>query len=379
MKNKKVIFIITIIFLIVCGLIGYISYINSPPVKAQRQLNLGNKYLAELDYEQAIVAYEAAIEIEPMNIDAYFGLIEAHIGLGDWNSALEISLKGYENTHNEELKVKADEIQAELDKIAEEQARAEAEERRKQAEAEWRSQYDLIVEADNGWHCFVERVYSDEEKRILNNLIQACENNAPQEIMNSGISSLYVEDEYGCTYMGVLFGDYALELYIGYYEDENYVINSCNGNIYSLVDGKDGYSFNVDDFTAGSQEFIKCPCVNGYFDGELSGIGYYNEDNGYRDSISGIVKKGRVICGERRAYMECCEFLEIGIADGHFYERVKSYGHSDVEHITHVTKDEETYIGKEAQIDDGQFVPNEDSWNGANVFFELELEEMFAE
>lgn len=33
--------------------------------RLQEQLRLGEKYLTELDYEQAIAAYRAAIEIDP--------------------------------------------------------------------------------------------------------------------------------------------------------------------------------------------------------------------------------------------------------------------------------------------------------------------------
>ena len=49
--------------------------------KLQTQLDLGNKYLAEEQYEDAIVAFEAAISIEPKTPEAYKGLAEGYGGL----------------------------------------------------------------------------------------------------------------------------------------------------------------------------------------------------------------------------------------------------------------------------------------------------------
>jgi tetratricopeptide (TPR) repeat protein len=71
---------------------------NTPAKKLARQLDLGQKYLAELDYEQAIVAFNGAIEIDPMCAEAYLGKAEAYEGLGDLEAALETLEEGYERT-----------------------------------------------------------------------------------------------------------------------------------------------------------------------------------------------------------------------------------------------------------------------------------------
>ncbi|WP_031547542.1 tetratricopeptide repeat protein [Oribacterium sp. FC2011] len=44
----------------------------------EKQLTLGNKYLIDLDYEQAILAFNKVIEIDPKITDAYNGLGEAY-------------------------------------------------------------------------------------------------------------------------------------------------------------------------------------------------------------------------------------------------------------------------------------------------------------
>ncbi len=53
-------------------------------------LDLGEKYLLDLDYEQAIVYFNQVIEVEPRNSRAYMGAAEAYVGLGDTESAIDI-------------------------------------------------------------------------------------------------------------------------------------------------------------------------------------------------------------------------------------------------------------------------------------------------
>ena len=58
-------------------------------MSADELLNLGEKYLLELDYEQAIVQFTKLIEIEPKNARAYTRLAEAYIGMGNTDKAFE--------------------------------------------------------------------------------------------------------------------------------------------------------------------------------------------------------------------------------------------------------------------------------------------------
>ncbi|MBR0092333.1 MAG: tetratricopeptide repeat protein, partial [Lachnospiraceae bacterium] len=70
--------------------VGVIVYSNSPARRLQQQLDLGARYLSELDYEQAIAAYEAALEIDPKSAEAYGGLIDAYSGMGDADGLLRV-------------------------------------------------------------------------------------------------------------------------------------------------------------------------------------------------------------------------------------------------------------------------------------------------
>lgn len=78
--------------------------------KLKEQLNLGNKYMQEMDYEQAVAAYLAAIEIDDKCVDAYLGAAEAYLAMGDGESALSILIQGYELTGDERLEAKMGEV-----------------------------------------------------------------------------------------------------------------------------------------------------------------------------------------------------------------------------------------------------------------------------
>ncbi len=106
MKNGKkiLLFIISIlvILLVVVNVFLYI-YVTSPMQKVGKQLDLGQQYLLNLEYEEAVAAFEIAIEIEPKNVDAYMGMAEAYIGMGEPEKAIRILKKGYRETEDEEL------------------------------------------------------------------------------------------------------------------------------------------------------------------------------------------------------------------------------------------------------------------------------------
>ena len=128
--NRKKWGIIGAVILILIVLIVGISIHNSPANRLSRQLDLGNRYLEEQNYEQAIVEFDKAIVIDPMSVEAYLGKADAYIGLGDLQSALDTLQTGYDLTGDERLKEKLDEIEVQLMQIrqAEEEARLAVEE-----------------------------------------------------------------------------------------------------------------------------------------------------------------------------------------------------------------------------------------------------------
>ena len=71
MKKIKLLFILAIVGMLLIGCRGKSEIV-------QEQLDLGSKYMAELDYESAIVALNKAIKIDPKNVDAYKMLAEVY-------------------------------------------------------------------------------------------------------------------------------------------------------------------------------------------------------------------------------------------------------------------------------------------------------------
>lgn len=69
----------------------------------QEQYDLGVKYLSDGNYEEAAIAFMAAIEINPKRPEAYSKAAEAYVGLGDLEAAAEILAQGYEATSNNGL------------------------------------------------------------------------------------------------------------------------------------------------------------------------------------------------------------------------------------------------------------------------------------
>ena len=65
---------------------------------AEERLAMGKRYLLALDYEQAVVHFLAAIEIDPMNPRGYADAAEAYIANGQTEAAIALLLPGAERT-----------------------------------------------------------------------------------------------------------------------------------------------------------------------------------------------------------------------------------------------------------------------------------------
>lgn len=84
--KKLLTFIIAAAVILIALAVG-IGIYNTPENRLQRQLDLGNKYLEEQQYEQAAIAFEEAIAIDDRCMEAYTGGIEAYLGAGDVDGA----------------------------------------------------------------------------------------------------------------------------------------------------------------------------------------------------------------------------------------------------------------------------------------------------
>lgn len=70
----------TLTFVVLFGLAGC-----GPKTPAwQEQYDLGVRYLSEGNYEEAIIAFTAAIEIDPNQVDIYINLAQTYRALGEY-------------------------------------------------------------------------------------------------------------------------------------------------------------------------------------------------------------------------------------------------------------------------------------------------------
>lgn len=76
----------------------------------QEQYDLGMRYLNDGNYEDAIIAFEAAIEIDAKRPEAYLGAAEVYIAVDDVDAAITILEKGLAATGDNSLQARLDEI-----------------------------------------------------------------------------------------------------------------------------------------------------------------------------------------------------------------------------------------------------------------------------
>lgn len=142
--------------LIVAMIVLIVLTLNDDAKKVKKQLELGQKYIEDMDYEEAIACFDQALEIDPLSVDAYEGKADAYIAMEDYESAkdtLEGGIKVLEKAAKKEddddkveelndgievLNDKLEVVDGELDRIAKEEEAArlakEEEERRKAEE-----------------------------------------------------------------------------------------------------------------------------------------------------------------------------------------------------------------------------------------------------
>ena len=111
MKNNdhKKILLILITVVVISIITGIYVYINSDSMKTKRLIELGNKYLSELNYEQAVVVFNGILELDHDNEQAFEGIKLSYLAWGEseallknYDHAIEILEKGASALQNNE-------------------------------------------------------------------------------------------------------------------------------------------------------------------------------------------------------------------------------------------------------------------------------------
>ena len=97
MKRISSLFVAAILLASLC------SCVQNTEEQWQKQYDLGVRYLSEGNYEEAVIAFTAAIEIDPKQPDAYLKVAEAYVSMGDIDSAMAILEQGYELIQDERI------------------------------------------------------------------------------------------------------------------------------------------------------------------------------------------------------------------------------------------------------------------------------------
>ena len=150
-KKKKTgfkVFLAILVVLLLVG-VGVVSFMfiskASHDRKVKDQLALAEQYLDELQYEEAIAAYMAVLDLEPASEDAADGLTDTYIKWaescaadGDYDKALEILQNADDRASSKKIKKQVSEIEAQQEAYQEqlriEQEQREEEERQHLAE-----------------------------------------------------------------------------------------------------------------------------------------------------------------------------------------------------------------------------------------------------
>ena len=90
------------LILAVLGVGGYFVW-NIPSIQLNLKLGAGKEYTQEAAYEEAIEAYESALEIDSTSVEAYRCMAGAYLDIEDESHAKQILLDGWNNTQDESL------------------------------------------------------------------------------------------------------------------------------------------------------------------------------------------------------------------------------------------------------------------------------------
>ena len=74
--------------LLLLAALAVLAACGSKAVTAADKIELGQKYLTELNYTEAVASFTEAIKLDPDNIQAYMGRAEAYLALGEYDKAL---------------------------------------------------------------------------------------------------------------------------------------------------------------------------------------------------------------------------------------------------------------------------------------------------
>ena len=97
-RNRIILIIVAALAIGVIGISAYFGLRSGSSSSYKEHIAEAEKYIEYEDYDNAILAYERILEKDPDNVDAYLGIAECYVALGDIESAVEYLRRGYART-----------------------------------------------------------------------------------------------------------------------------------------------------------------------------------------------------------------------------------------------------------------------------------------
>ncbi|WP_175456419.1 tetratricopeptide repeat protein [Oribacterium sp. KHPX15] len=88
-KSSPIIIISVVTGILLVSLVGMLVYFNLPAQRIRRMLKSANKYIAEENYDEAILTLQKMLEIDPKNEDLYVMLADTYEKNGDIDKEVE--------------------------------------------------------------------------------------------------------------------------------------------------------------------------------------------------------------------------------------------------------------------------------------------------
>ena len=227
-KKLTTCFLCTVLSLTISTACGGVPEQPQQPLTAAELIDLGEKYLLELNYEQALVQFLAVIEIEPMNPRGYTGAAEAYLGLGQSDNAVMVLRDGTMILPNNA------EIEAMLDVLTQTETDIMPDSEIGNAQLDAAIAGESLTDMQR----FLRDLLADYEEGGTDRIYSAIKTDRYQTLTEqaSDYPVIYIDGTHGYG-AGLYFVDYGRAVYIGDYDDS---VRSGYG-IWILVDSHINY------------------------------------------------------------------------------------------------------------------------------------------
>ena len=318
-SRKYIIVLISVVLPLCAGLlILSIGISGTTERERDEQLDLGARYLSELDYEQALAAFEAVLAIDPKCVNAYIGAADAYAGMGDYENAIRILDTGYVEVQSKLISDKRDEVeQLYLSQQLEVQKQDIA------------SSMEVVNQVDSGISQW-EADLSPSEEKLFEEIMKALSNGSEEDIedklINSSFVSIMERDGYKCAtsydslideniHYDVIYGldygntvdgegisfqmtkcDYGLLRILAYYGSWENGVADGYGKLIEIHKIEESYPWNTWGLGYVALLFGKAEgtWVDGFAEGEFQYTEHRGSDDGSHvyETITGSLKQG---------------------------------------------------------------------------------------